>query len=97
MSLLVGLGTGGALLLATSSIAFFKQKLLTRQLNNQEPEPTLVAKGNQGGKEDMTMKILSNLNSITEITKAIGVSVIAGFLTATPCKEIQPGGCGSRI
>ena len=80
--LLVGLGTGGALLLATSSIVFFRKALLTRQLIKQKPESTLVAKRNQGEKEGMTMKIPSTLNSIAEVTKAIGVSVIAGVLTA---------------
>ena len=89
------LGTVGALLLASSSIAFFKQKLLARKLNNQEPESTLVAEGNRGGKEDTTMKIQSNLDSIAEITKAIGVSVITGVLTVTPCNDIRPDGCGS--
>ncbi len=81
----VGLGTGGVLLLATSSIAFFTKTLLTWQLNKQRPESTLAAKGNQGWKEGITMKTRSILNSIAEITKAIGVSVIANVLTARPC------------
>ena len=86
----MGLGTGGALLLIAGSIAFFtKTQLKPHSINNQS-ELTLVAEGNQGEKEGMTMTIRSILTFVTETTKAIGVNVIASVLTARPCNE-NPG------